>query len=46
MDIDIKIERPAPMRISRKKIKRDDDPAKGATIAMLDDVHKRTLFCQ
>jgi len=37
MDIDVKSERPIPMRIGGKKIKRDDDPAKGATYAMLDD---------
>jgi len=37
MDIDVKRERPIPMRIGGKKIKRDDDSAKGATYAMLDD---------
>jgi len=37
MDTEAHVERPAPMRIGGKKIKRDDDPAKGATYAMLDD---------
>jgi len=37
MDVETKVERPAPMRIRGKKIKRDNDPSKGATYAMLDD---------
>jgi len=37
MDIETKVERSAPMRIGGKKIKRDNDPSKGATYAMLDD---------
>jgi len=37
MEIDMKGERPLPIRIGGKKIRRDEDPAKGATYAMLDD---------
>jgi len=37
MDIEEKVERPALMRTGGKKIKRDNDLAKGATYAMLDD---------
>jgi len=37
MDLDVKPERPAPMRIGGKKLKRDNDPAQGATYALMDD---------
>jgi len=37
MDVELKAERAAPMRIGGKKIKRDNDPSKGATYAMLDE---------
>jgi len=37
MDVKLKAERSAPMRIGGKKIKRDNDPSKGATYPMLDD---------
>jgi len=37
MDVELKSERAAPMRIGGKKIKRDNDPSKGSTYAMLDE---------
>jgi len=37
MDVELKSERAAPMGIGGKKIKRDNDPSKGATYAMLDE---------
>jgi len=37
MDVELKAERSAPMKIGGKKIKRDNDPSKGATYPMLDD---------
>jgi len=37
MDVEANHNRPAPMRIGGKKIKRDNDPAHGATYALMDD---------
>jgi len=37
MDLELKPERSAPMRIGGKKLKRDNDPSKGATYALMDD---------
>jgi len=38
MDIEQKSDRSAPMRIGGKKIKGDNDPSKGPTYAMMDDI--------
>jgi len=37
MDLELKTKRSAPMRIGGKKLKRDSDPFKGATYALMDD---------
>jgi len=37
MDVELKSERSAPMRIGGKKIKKDNDSSKGATYALMDD---------
>jgi len=37
MDVELKPERSASMRIGGKELKRDNDPSKGATYALMDD---------